>query len=94
MSAYMIVHATVKDNEKFKKYSESAGPTLKQFGAEVLFKGKVSEILTGQHSHKISAVMKFPEHQSITNWYNSKEYQELIPLRESAADVVFVGVEE
>ncbi|MFV2061759.1 MAG: DUF1330 domain-containing protein [Gammaproteobacteria bacterium] len=94
MSAYMIVHATVKNSDNFKKYSESAGPTLKLFGAEVMFKGKVSEVLTGDHQYKVSAVMKFPDTQAISNWYNSKEYQSLIPLRETAADVVFVGVQE
>jgi len=90
----MIVHATVKDSEKFKHYSESAGPTLKLFSAEILFKGKVAEVLTGDHLHEISAVMKFPDHKTIDNWYNSKEYQELIPLRESAADVVFIAIQE
>lgn len=90
----MIVHATIKDMANFKKYSESAAPTLQKFDAEILFKGKVSEVLTGEHQHNISAVMKFPDKQAIPKWYNSKDYQALIPLRDSAADVVFVGIEE
>ncbi|MFV1985600.1 MAG: DUF1330 domain-containing protein, partial [Thiohalomonadales bacterium] len=75
MSAFMIVHATVNDMKKFKHYSEAAGKTLKDFGAEIIFKGKVSEVLTGDHQHKMSAVMKFPDPQTINKWYNAKEYQ-------------------
>ncbi len=93
MSAFMIVHTTVNDIEKFKRYSEAAGKTLKLFGAEIILKGNVSEVLTGDHQHKMSAVMKFPDSQTINKWYNSKEYQDLIPLRTSAAEVVFVGFE-
>lgn len=94
MNAYMIVHTTVKNKEEFRQYSESAAPTLKSFGAEILFKGTVEEVLTGDHQHKMSAVMKFPDQQAINKWYNSIEYQALIPLRESAADMVFVGIQE
>jgi len=92
MSAYMIVHATVKDMDKFKTYSESAAPTLKSFGAEIMFKGSVSEVLTGEHQHKMSAVMKFPDNKCIKDWYDSASYQALIPLRDSAANVIFIGV--
>jgi len=94
MSAYMIVHATVNNVEKFKSYSEAAGPTLKTFGAEIVFKGKVTDVLVGEHQHTISAVMKFPDQASIRQWYDSDDYQKLIPLRDSAANVVFIGVEE
>lgn len=94
MSAYMIVHVTVSDMEKFKAYSEAAKATLKTYGAELLFKGKVADVLTGEHDYKMSAVMKFPNDSSITEWYNSIDYQALIPLRDSAADIVLVGIEE
>jgi len=94
MSAYIIIHGTVNDMEKFKAYSEATGPTLKSFGAEILFKGKVSDVITGEHQHKMSAVIKFPDQLSIKKWYSSDEYQALIPLRESAANLVFIAVEE
>ena len=90
----MIVHATVNNPDKFKVYSESAAPTLKSFGAEILFKGKVTEVLTGEHQHKMSAVMKFPDKKGIKDWYDSDSYQALIPLRDSAAKVIFISVDE
>lgn len=89
----MIVHATVTNGDKFKQYSESASKTLKTFGADIMFKGRVSNILTGDHHYNISAVMKFPDQKSISAWYHSTEYQALIPLREAAANVVFIGIE-
>jgi len=94
MNAFMIVHATVKNMDKFKTYSELAAPTLKEFGAEIMFKGKVTAVLTGEHQHKMSAVMKFPDNKSIKDWYDSESYQTLIPLRDSAASVVFISVDQ
>lgn len=94
MSAFLIVHATITDMDKLKDYSESAALTLKTFGAEVMFKGKVTDILSGDHHSKMSIVIKFADQQTLNNWYHSKDYQALIPLRESAMTAVFISVEE
>jgi len=40
----------------------------------------------------MSAVMKFPDKKCIKDRYGSASYQALIPLRESAANVIFIGI--
>ena len=91
MSTYVIALGNVKDSEKWQQYAGAAPQTFKEHGGELVFKGKKTSVLAGEHPYSIAVVLKFPDQQSVQNWYNSDAYQNLIPLRNEAADVVFVS---
>ena len=91
MSAYLIGHITIKDSDKWKVYVEGVRKSLIPFNAEVLFRGKRAIVLTGDHPHENTVVIKFPDQSTLQQWYNSDEYQSLIPNRDEAADVVIIG---
>ena len=91
MAAYLIGHMTVKDPVQWKIYTEGVAKSLAPFGAEVIFRGKRAAVLTGEHSHQNSVVIRFPDQLTLEQWYNSKAYQELIPIRDQAADVVLIS---
>ena len=91
MAAFLIVHSTVTDPEKFQAYATAVGPVLAAFGGEVALRGKRAGVLTGEHAHQTAAVIKFPDQASIVAWYGSPEYQALIANRDAAADVVFIS---
>lgn len=94
MSAYVVVHITIKDAEKFQAYAEPAGATIRAAGGESLFRGKVARVLAGQHDHQMAAVLKFPDQGAVEAWYRSDDYQALIPNRDEAADVVLISLDE
>lgn len=94
MSAFVIFHSTVKDPAKFQAYAQSVAPTLKDFGGEVILRGKASAVLAGDHAHQAVGVLKFPDVGKISNWYNSAAYQELIGNRDEGADVVAISYAE
>ena len=91
MSAYLIGHITVKDTDKWKTYVDGVRKSILPFGAEVLFRGKLATVLAGEHSHQNTVVIKFPDQPTLQQWYNSDEYQGLIPIRDEAADVVITS---
>jgi len=91
MSAYLIGHITVKDAELWEKYIEGVGKSLLPWEAKVVFRGKRSKVLTGDHSYDNTVVIQFPDQKALQDWYNSKEYQELIPIRDKAAAVVIIS---
>ncbi|CAB1076442.1 hypothetical protein D1AOALGA4SA_4238 [Olavius algarvensis Delta 1 endosymbiont] len=91
MSAYLIGHITVKDIEKWQTYVEGVRKSLIPFKAEILFRGKRAAVLTGEHPHADTVVIKFPDQAILQRWYNSEEYQGLIPNRDEAADVVIIS---
>lgn len=93
MSAYVIVHGTVKDADKMQEYGGAAGPIVAQHGGEVVARGPAT-VLSGASAHKIAVVLKFPDAAAAKTWYESPEYQAIIPVREQALDSVFVVVGE
>lgn len=93
MAAYVIGHITVKDPEKFAQYRNSVPATLAPWGGEVLLRGRRVAVLAGQEDHSDVVAIQFPDAGAAEGWYRSPAYQALIPLRESAADMVLVTYE-
>ena len=91
MSAYLIGHITVKNPDKWKTYIDGVQKSLMLFEAEVVCRGKLVTVLAGEHSHENTVVIKFPGQSTLQQWYHSKEYQDLIPIRDEAADVVILS---
>ena len=89
MSAYVVVHATINDQEKMQEYGAVAGQAVANHGGEVVCRGPV-EALNGEAPHPVMVVLKFPSKDAAKSWYNSDEYQGIIPTRDAAMDSVFV----
>ena len=89
MTAYVVVHATVKSAEKLQEYGAAAGPTLASFGGKLISRGP-TETLSGSNPHQIMVLLEFPDRASATSWYNSPGYQAAIPTRTAAMDSVFI----
>ena len=86
MSAYVIGHISIKNSEKWSEYRGKVPDTLSRHGGELVFRGQRSEVFSGEHPHTDTVVIRFPDVDAAKNWYNSTEYQVLIPLRNQAAD--------
>ncbi len=91
MSAFVVVQGTVTDPDKMQEYGAAAGPTVAAHGGELMARGPI-EVLSGSSDHKISVVIRFPDAAKARAWYESAEYQALIPIRESALNSVFTLV--
>jgi len=84
----MIAMASVKDPEKLQQYFVGVQKAAAPYGAELLFRGKTNRLLNNHDSaHDLVVVVRFPNAEKIDEWYDSKEYQSLIPLRDEGADV-------
>lgn len=94
MSAYVIIHATIKDPEKVQEYAAIAGPTVAAAGGEFVSAGQVAEVMAGQHGYDKAIVIRFPDKQTAQNWYKSEAYQKSVPIREQAMDAVFILAED
>jgi uncharacterized protein (DUF1330 family) len=91
MAAYLIGQITVKNPELWKTYVDGVQKSLPPFAAEVVFRGKRSAVLAGEHHHQNAVVLRFPDQAALQNWYASAAYQALIPVRDQAAAVVLVS---
>lgn len=89
--AYLIGHITVKDPAKWAEYRSRVPGTLEPWGAELVFRGRRTAVLSGEHAHADAVVIRFPSADALSGWHASAAYQSLIPLREQAADVVLIA---
>jgi uncharacterized protein (DUF1330 family) len=88
MSALMIATIAVKDAEKFQEYLTATQRVAAPYGAELLYRGKADRTLTGEESdHGVTVIVKFPSLEVIDEWYDSAEYQSLIPLRNEGTEM-------
>jgi len=93
MSAYIVVAVTIKDQEKQQVYASLVPETLKLYAGELVVVG-LAEVLHGDFKHQAQVILKFPSKEDALNWYNSPEYQALIPNRNEALDTQFQLVSE
>ena len=93
-NAYIIGHITVKDEDKWLDYRNKLPATLEPWGAELMFRGKLSSVLSGDHMHTDTVVIRFSDLKSLNDWHFSPQYQSLIPIRKEAADVVLLAYED
>ncbi len=87
MSAFFVATVTVKNGEKFQEYAKRATKTIAEHGGELVIRGQLDSVLTGDAHHQAVGIVKFPDKDALAAWYGSAAYQALIPLRDEAADV-------
>ena len=87
MAAYLVGHMTVKEDKLWKEYVAGVQESIAPFDAKVVFRGRLDKVLAGQHAHDLVVVIEFADQATLNNWFNSEQYQSLIPLRDKAANV-------
>lgn len=86
-NAYVVGHITIKDPDKWAQYRDRVPASLQPWNAELVLRGELVSVLSGQHGHTDTVVICFPDLDAANGWFNSPAYQALIPLRQSAAEV-------
>ena len=66
---------------------------INEHGGETVMMGSVAKLLAGQADHDYEVVIRFPDTATLEAFYESADYQALIPLRDKGADVVFKLIE-
>lgn len=93
MPAYLIADIkNVKDEKLFGEYGKVAGPTVGAFGGKLLANG-AGTVLEGDWQPSRLVVIEFESAEKLRAWYNSPEYQEVLPMRLEASDgnVIIMG---
>ncbi len=86
-NAYLIGHISIKDEKQWQEYCSSVPATLAAWGGELLLRGQLSAVFSGEHKHTDTVVIQFPSMQALNDWHSSPQYQSLVALRQAAADV-------
>ncbi|MFI7604453.1 DUF1330 domain-containing protein [Micromonospora sp. NPDC049366] len=93
MSTYLINHLRIPGgvpNEAGLRYLEQVEATVQPYGGKWLANGEAS-VVEGAWPGLV-VLMEFPDRAAAERWYNSPEYQEILPLRVNNAisDIVLI----
>ncbi len=88
MPAYMIVHATLTDREKFiSGYAPAAAKLVAQFGGRYILRATGATVLEGDLDEGSSVVIsEWPDRAAALRFWNSPEYADVKKLREGCAE--------
>jgi uncharacterized protein (DUF1330 family) len=78
---YLLVEIAVTNQEGFEKYRAMVRPTVAKFGGRALVRGGNPKLVEGDRPAKGFVVLEFDSVERAMEWYNSPEYQSILPLR-------------
>ncbi|HBM61009.1 DUF1330 domain-containing protein [Salipiger marinus] len=91
MTVYIIARIEVTDPEEYSIYAGQTMALAERWGGRFLVKGGPQTVLEG-HAPSRHVVIEFPSRPAAEQWFNSPEYQRILPIaqRSSNRDLVIV----
>jgi uncharacterized protein (DUF1330 family) len=84
--AYVIGQITVHNPEGYAKYAKQVPATLAQYGGKYLVRGGKSTQVEGVAQGDRRVVIEFASREAAETWYNSPEYQAIVPHRKANSE--------
>jgi len=81
MPCYTIGHITVTNMEGYREYVAQVPAIIAKHGGEYLVRGGHATDIEGQMPGDRHVILRFPDRATAEGWYNSPEYQAILPLR-------------
>ena len=84
--AYYVAEFQLTNPLTIKPYSENVEKTFKPFSGRFVVRGADIDVKEGFGAQGRLIMIKFDSLAQARNWYNSKEYQKLIPIRQRSGN--------
>ena len=81
MPAYYVAEVEITNPAGFQPYGAAVGATLEQYGGRYLTRGGPTELVEGGPEPKRIVILEFADKAAVKRWYESPEYQKILPLR-------------
>jgi uncharacterized protein (DUF1330 family) len=79
--AYVIGNITITSPDGYAQYSARVPAVVAAFGGHYRVRGGITTTLDGQASVARHVVIEFPSREQAQAWYDSVDYQAILPLR-------------
>jgi uncharacterized protein (DUF1330 family) len=94
MAGYVIVDVEVHDPAAYREYSAQVPATVAAYGGRFAVRGGAYETREGHWSPKRIVVLEFPSIDAARAWYDSPEYQAILPIRQANSHCNFLTIVE
>lgn len=86
MSYYFVAQIRIKDDIEYQKYIDKSGDIFKKYRGEYLSVDNKPRVLEGDWTYTRTVLIRFNNKNDFEEWYNSKDYQDILKHRLKAAD--------
>lgn len=93
MPAYVVVTIEVHDPDLYAQYAAGTPDAIAAHGGRYLIRGGAVARAEGDWDPHRLVVLEFADMAGAHRWYDSPEYQALVPLRKRAATSTLLFVE-
>lgn len=89
--AYVVVTVQrIKDPAAFQEYADKVASTIARHGGRYIVSDKSPELREGEFPFARLVIVEFPTVEAARGWYDSPEYQAIIPTRRRGIDANIV----
>ena len=81
MSVYAIAQGKIENRELLDQYVEKVILTIESHQGRIVAFDEEPEVVEGTNEHPRTVILEFPSMAAFQAWYDSPEYQEILPLR-------------
>ena len=81
MSAYFVVELEITNPAAMEPYRAAGPATIEQYGGRILARAGATELIEGGPEPKRIVILEFADMAAFKRWYNSPEYQKILPGR-------------
>ena len=81
MPAYFIAEIELTNPAEYEPYRAAVPATIAQYGGRYLTRGSATELIEGGPEPKRIVVLEFADTAAAKRWYDSPEYQKILPIR-------------
>jgi uncharacterized protein (DUF1330 family) len=93
MAAYLVAQVRIHDPQTYQRYREAVPPLVDRFGGRFRVRGGELEVLEGEWPLPRLVIIEFESRDAARRFYESPEYQKILPLRRGASEGNVVIVE-
>jgi uncharacterized protein (DUF1330 family) len=81
MPAYFVFELEVTNPMGMEPYRSAVPATLTQYGGRFLTRGGATQLIEGGPEPKRIVILEFADGAAVKRWYDSPEYQKILPIR-------------
>ena len=94
MTYVIVTIKKVLDLEAFRDYAVRVTPIIERYGGKYLAVDKAPDVRSGEWPFVRTLIVAYPSFAAARTWYDSPEYQEIVPIRKRAIDANIVIVRD
>jgi len=86
MTYVVVTIKKVLDIEAFRDYASRVAPIIERHGGKYVAVDKSPDVRSGEWPFVRTVIVAYPNYKAAQSWYDSAEYQQIIPIRMRAID--------